>query len=220
MQTPAKITKTIVRIESENYLVRTVKLDDASDRWASWMSDPEAVHMLNAPAKTLHKSDIVKYIKQFDQRSRLLLGIFTKQSSRHIGIITFNIDFALRQFLVNMLIGEPQYRNHGVTNEITEPCREYLFETLGMKKMLCTALARNHIIIHYLLKTGWKLEQTRKQHVKSRSDGTMLDLCFFSLAREDWRARKRAELAARQEAISAGRESGSDRVFGLSKRSD
>jgi hypothetical protein len=33
-----------VRIHSEKYLIRTIEADDASDRWASWMSDPVDAH--------------------------------------------------------------------------------------------------------------------------------------------------------------------------------
>jgi RimJ/RimL family protein N-acetyltransferase len=195
----SKASKKIVRIDCGKYLVRSINIGDASDRWASWTADPEAAYMLNAPARNLKKSDLIDYINRFDQESRLLLGVFEQKTGSHIGILTIDIDHADRRFLVNLLIGEPEYRNKGVTNDITVPCRDYLFETLGLKKMLCTALARNHVIIHYLLQTGWKLEQTRKQHVKSHSDGSMLDLCFFSLSREDWRAWKKANLAEQQQ---------------------
>src|SRR6266496_1172617 len=96
----SKIAKKNNYIDCGKYLLRTVTIDDASDRWASWMTDPEANYMLNAPA-------------------------------------------------------------------------------------------RNQVIIHYLLKTGWKLEKTLQRHVKSHSDGTMLDLCFFSQSQDDWRAWKK-----------------------------
>ncbi len=194
MQVPhsSKIPKTIVRIQADKYLVRTIKPDDASERWASWMSEPEAMHMLNARPRNWQKRDIEAYIAQFDQRSRLLLGIFEKQTWLHIGIVTIDIDHATGEFRANYLIGEPEYRNKGVTNDITEPFRDYFFETLGLKKMMANALARNHVIIHYLLKTGWTLEETLKQHVQSRSDGTMLDLCRFGLTRDAWRAWKKA----------------------------
>src|ERR1700693_5738916 len=83
-----------VRIQSEKYLVRTIAADDASDRWAGWMGDPEAKHMLNLPARTWTKADVVGYIKTFDQRSVLLLGIFEKSSGAHLGILTVDINQA------------------------------------------------------------------------------------------------------------------------------
>ncbi len=192
-----KIAKKKISIDCGKYLLRTINVDEASDRWASWMTDPEAVYLLNAPARNMTKADLIDYINRFDQKSRLLLGVFEKQTGIHIGIMTIDIDHAGGRFLVNYLVGEPEYRNKGVTNDITVPFRDYFFETLGLKKIMATALARNQVIIHYLLKTGWKLEKTLQRHVKSHSDGTMLDLCFFSQSRDDWRAWKKENLADR-----------------------
>jgi RimJ/RimL family protein N-acetyltransferase len=193
---PAKIPKTSVRIDCGKYLIRTIKADDASDRWASWMSDPEVMTMLNAAARTLKKSEIDSYIKEFDQRSHLLLGIFEKASGLHLGIFRIDVDHRSGRFLVFMVIGEAEFRHKGITNAITVPFRDYFFETLGLNTMMATALAHNHAIIHYLLKSGWTLDQKLERHVKSRSDGTMLDMCFFSITRDAWRAWKKANLPA------------------------
>jgi RimJ/RimL family protein N-acetyltransferase len=190
----SNIPKKNVRIYSDKYLVRTIKLADASDRWAGWMSDPDVIYMLNLPARTWTKNDVIGYIHEFDQRSRLLLGIFIKQSWLHIGILAVDIRPASSQVRVNMLIGDPAYRNKGVTTEITVPFRDYFFETLDLNTMRANVLARNHVIRHYLGKTGWNLDQTVERHVKSTADGTMLDLCMYSLTRENWRAWKTAHL--------------------------
>src|SRR5206468_2052517 len=99
-------------------------IDDASDRWAEWLSDPEAMHMLNSPARRLTKVDVINYIKGFDQRTHLLLGIFERQTWKHVGIETVHINYSTRTFLVNLLIGEPEYRNRGVTNEFRLPFRD------------------------------------------------------------------------------------------------
>ena len=76
------------------------------------------------------------------------------------------------------------------------PFRDYFFETLGLDIMMATALAHNHAIIHYLLKTGWRLDQKLAHSVKSQSGGAMLDLCCFSMTRDAWRDWKKANVAA------------------------
>ncbi len=195
MQAPTSSQQLEGIVDCGNYFVRPLTIDDASERWATWMVDPEATSMLNAPVRSMTKADLVQYIKRFDQKAHVLNGIFEKQSGKHIGIIRTDIDYASGQCLINMLIGEPESRNHGVASELTVPCRDHVFETLGLKTMKATALARNKIVIHYMLATGWKLDKALKQHVKSHADGTMLDLCFFSLSRDDWRAWKQANLA-------------------------
>lgn len=152
------------------------------------MSDPEAMHMLNLPARSWTKADVVKYMKTFDQRSVLLLGIFEKSSGSHIGIFTVDINHLTSQFLINLLIGEPEYRHKGVTLSITLPFHDYFFETLGLNTALASVLARNTAIIQYFLKTGWRLDHTLERNAKSNADGEMLDICRFSLSREAWRA--------------------------------
>src|SRR5437899_8240810 len=52
----AQIPKKNVRIQCGKYLIRTLREDDASDRWASWMSDPEAMYLLNSPAQSWTKN--------------------------------------------------------------------------------------------------------------------------------------------------------------------
>jgi RimJ/RimL family protein N-acetyltransferase len=150
--------------------------------------------MLNAPPKTMTKDEVAAYVKSFDQRSHMLLGIFETISDKLLGFLRVDIDPKLGRYLVSMLIGEPEYRNKGVTNAITVPFRDYFFETLGLNVMLATALSHNKPIIHYLLRSGWTLDKTIPRHIKSNADGSMLDLCFFSITRDAWRAWKKRNL--------------------------
>ena len=184
-----------VRFESEEYLVRSLGTDDASDRWAQWMSEPELAQALNLPERRWSKADVAIYIEGFDQRTVLLLGIFDKSSGTHIGIFTVDINPATGQFISNMLIGEPEYRHIGVMMSLTVPYRDYFFETLGLKVALGSVLARNTAVIEYLRKTGWQLDRTIKGGAKSRRGGEPLDICLFSQSREAWRAWKKARAA-------------------------
>jgi RimJ/RimL family protein N-acetyltransferase len=195
---PSRVPRKTVEIHAEKYLIRTIEPADASERWASWMSEPETRHLLNIPARSFGKPDIVKYISTFDQRSCLLLGIFEKSSGLHVGVLTVDINHATRQFLVNWLIGEPEYRNKGVTTSIAVPFRDYFFETLGLDTALASVLARNTPMIRYLRKAGWQLDQTLTRNARSNATGEMLDVCLFSLSREAWRAWKKSLPASNQ----------------------
>ena len=199
MPTPQpKFPKRKVWLDCGQYILRTITVDDATDRWARWMVDPEASYMLNAPPTTMTKSDIAAYIKSFDQRTHILIGIFEKATGLLLGFLRNDVDFATGRFLVSMIIGEPEYRHSGVTNAVTVPFRDYFFETLGLQVMMATALAHNRPIIHYLYSTGWTLDRTLERNVKSNSDDRMLDLCFFSQTREAWHVWKKAKLGSGQ----------------------
>jgi RimJ/RimL family protein N-acetyltransferase len=182
------------------YLLRTLTADDATDRCATWFSDPYVRYMINSPAKEWTKDAVVKYINQFDQASKILLGIFDAQQQLLVGFLTAKINRATRQGLITTLVGESAYRYKGVLSAVRIPFYDYLFDTLRLKMLLASVLPRNAIHIEAMLKHGWKLDQTLKNHVKSNADGTMLDLCLFSLTRDAHRAWKKANRPQRTKA--------------------
>jgi RimJ/RimL family protein N-acetyltransferase len=184
----------IVRIDCGDYLLRTLTADDASDRWASWMSESKNLRLLNSAPKAMTRDDIAAYIKQFDQQSHLLIGIFEKQSGLHIGFFRLDIDHRLKRCLMFFLIGEQKYRHWRVTDNIRKPFQDYIFETLGLNTILATVLESNQAMIRYMLKSGWAFDKRSEQHIKSRTSETMLDLCFMHLSRDDWDAWKKKNL--------------------------
>jgi RimJ/RimL family protein N-acetyltransferase len=196
MQAPQgqKIPKKKVRVDCGRYLLRTLTPDDASERWIGWIEDPKSMRLVNSARQTMTKADIITYIRQFDQRSHLLLGIFEKLGGAQIGFFRIDIDYVLHRCLIYLML-ERRYRHLPRTRDINIPFHDFIFETLGLRTALATALASNRAMTGFLLRTGWSLDQTIERHVKSQTDDTMLDLCYFSLTREAWRAWKAANRA-------------------------
>jgi hypothetical protein len=100
-----------IKIDSGKYFIRALTTEDASDRLASWFSDPNVLYAVNAPLKIWSKDDVVDYINEFNHASKLLLGIFEKTSNVPIGIFTILINQKTGQGLINILIGDAEYRN-------------------------------------------------------------------------------------------------------------
>jgi RimJ/RimL family protein N-acetyltransferase len=183
--------------QCRRYFLRTIKREDASDHWASWLSDPWTIQVLNSVMKPYSKSDIVEYIKQFDQRSRLLLGIFETGSRLHVGFIRVDIDYAARQALVNAVIGEPAHRNRGATTEVFVPLLDYLFDSVEVAKVKASVLRRNRVTLEYLLKLGWQVDETSETQVKSTSDGTPLGVCTVIYTRDAYHVFRQSGLGKR-----------------------
>jgi RimJ/RimL family protein N-acetyltransferase len=192
-----------INIDCGDYVWRTVEIADASDRWGEWLGDPEAALMLNTPPATMSKREVEDYVRKFDQRTHLLIGIFEKAPNKLVGFLRIDIDEPNKRFLVSMLIGEPEHRDKGVLQAGTVAMRDYLYETLGLKTQLATVLSHNERTIHYLRKTGWTLDRVQQGHSTSRHDGRALDLYYFSQTREQWRAWKKAHVPERERAISS-----------------
>jgi RimJ/RimL family protein N-acetyltransferase len=169
------------------YFLRTVKREDASDRWAGWLSDPWTVHVLNTAPRAFTKSDVTDYIKQFDQRSRLLLGIFEIGTRLHVGFVRVDIDNT-GDALVNAVIGEPAHRNRGATTDVFIALLDFLFDTVGVKRVRASVLERNRVTLDYLLKLGWQKDETPGAPVKSVTDGSPLGTCTVNWTREGFKA--------------------------------
>jgi RimJ/RimL family protein N-acetyltransferase len=177
-----------VFIETANFYIRTLTVDDATERCAAWTDQAEVRHGLNLPDRKMTKADIETYIATFDQQSKVLFGIFDKTNNLLVGFLVGYIDWALRRYLANTVVGEAAYRHRGVLLEISRPYRAHFFETLDLRIMTATVLANNKAIIRYLDKTGWQLHDTLKNQAKSHADGTMVDVCLYTLTREAWHA--------------------------------
>lgn len=184
-----------IRIEAPKCYMRSLTEADASARWASWLDQPEVQEALNLPARKNTKANIVAYIRKFDNDTKILLGIFDRADDLMVGIITVHVDWTQRTYIANTFIGEADRRDKGLMQDLTPPFRDYFFETRGLERMLATALSSNGPIRHYLEKTGWTLDRTLKAHVKSHVDGSMLDLCCYSISHDAWRAWKAKNLA-------------------------
>ncbi|KYH02506.1 GNAT family protein [Bradyrhizobium sp. DOA1] len=158
------------------YFLRTIKRDDASQRWADWLSDPWTVHVLNTSPRAMTKADIVEYIRSFDQRERLLLGIFERGSRAHVGFIRLDINAAASEALVSAVIGEKEHRNAGATVNTFIPLLKFVFDDLELSRIRAFVLERNQTTIEYLSKLGWTLEPEPDNPVRSHTDGSLLVL--------------------------------------------
>jgi RimJ/RimL family protein N-acetyltransferase len=184
----AKPSKKELWFPCGRYYARTIKREDASDRWAGWLSDSWTIHALNLAPQNFQKSDIANYIRQVDQRTHLLLGIFEKGTRLHVGFIRLDIDYAAREALVNALIGDPEHRNRGATTDVFVPTLDFLFDTVGIERVRASILKRNQVTLRYLLKLGWQLDQAAEGQIKSKSDGAPLDVCSVVWTRDGYRA--------------------------------
>jgi RimJ/RimL family protein N-acetyltransferase len=179
------------------YFLRTIKREDASERWAGWLSDPHTVHVLNTASRPMSKADIADYIRQFDQRARLLLGIFEKGTRLHVGFVRLDIDYAAKDALVNAVIGEAAHRNAGATTDVFVPLLDYLFDTAGLDTVKASILRRNQVTRAYLGRLGWQTEPAQQPQVRAHADGSLLDLDLVSYTREAYGAFRQTPLGRR-----------------------
>lgn len=181
-------------LDAPKSYMRTLTEADASARWASWFDQAEVQEALNLAPRKNTKASVIAYIRKFDNDTKILLGIFDRADDLLVGILAVHIDVAQRCFVVNTVVGEAERRHKGFLADVSLPFRDYFYDVRGLDRMLATTLATNTAIRAYLHKTGWTLDKTLTGHVKSHADGSMVDLCCYSLTRDAWQAWKAANL--------------------------
>jgi RimJ/RimL family protein N-acetyltransferase len=199
MQPPhnARPRKKDLWFQSGRYFLRTIRREDASERWAGWLADPVTVYVLNSESRRMEKKEVVDYIKQFDQRSQLLLGIFERGTRLHVGFIRLDIDEAAKEARVNAVIGESEHRNRGATTNVFVPLLDFIFYELGLEKVRAPILKRNQITLQYLLKLGWEIDEGSETQVRSKTDGALLGVMSVSWTADGYRAFRRTRAGKR-----------------------
>lgn len=175
-----------LRFETSHYLVRPLTEADITDAWGNWLTDPARAHLLNAPCRVRSKDELEKYVTQFDGRNRQLFGIFHRPSSAHIGILAIVPSRDKRDVLLNILIGEDDFRSVAGILElraIRTAVANYVFMVRNFRSMCASVAEHNHRMISFLTLSGWEIVGKSS---RPSAEGRSVGLLLFRLTRESY----------------------------------
>ena len=173
-----------VRLSTENYLMRTLTTDDATETYVSWWNDPEVQSCLGFRARGWDTIRAKKHISQFNNTERFHLGVFAIADSTHIGFYTINCR-PTRVASTNTVIGDKSYWGKGVVTETRPAILAFIFDELGADKVCSEIDGRNFAAILNIKKSGYKLEGIlRDEHLNP--NGERVDELRFGLLRSEW----------------------------------
>lgn len=178
-----------VKLETKNYIVRTLTPQDASDNWLGWARDPEIMKPINTPVMEMKREQLQNYIRTFDRRTRYVFGIFDKKTSEHVGFYQLKVSPLQRTVTFNVLIGEKSHWGRNAVLETREVLLDFFFEQRGIEKAIGMPLVRNFPMIYNYNAQGWEMEGLLRGHCRSASEDKRLDQYQFGLLRSAWRAR-------------------------------
>ena len=181
-----------IAMESDNFIVRTARLEDVSEQWAGWLNDPIAAMMLNAKPRDFSLDEVRDYVRSFDQHSRILAVVLERKSGRLIGISIAEFSPDRRQVRPSVLIGEPEFRSMGLLHEMEQMAYEIYFDGFKAEAVVSNVLAYNEIAIAFNESRGWRLAQRLVGAKKSARTGEMIDVLIYEFTRQMWEARKSA----------------------------
>ena len=176
-----------IRLESANFVLRTMTLDDAALDWGGWLANPTTARMLNTAPRRMELAERQAYVRRFDSRASYLLGIWLKAQDRLIGFWSIYVDQERKEFLFNLLVGNSDDRDHGAQKETSDLIYAHFFDVLGMQAVRCTVAGQNEQMIAYLKRRRWTHTGTTQR--PSATGDRLVVIHQSRLSKEDWRAR-------------------------------
>ena len=180
-----------VFLKTQRFALRSLKPSDGSERWMSWLKDPEVMGPLNAPARAWTSQELRAHIAAADNAQRYLIGIFDAASQMQIGFFMVDADLFQRRATFNVVIGEKSWWGKGVVNETRAALLDEFFQHRGIDKAVGQPLARNFPAVFNYKAQGWRHEGTLRSHCVSALGGARLDQYQFGLSKDDWAAARR-----------------------------
>ena len=170
-------------LETERFVLRTLKSRDLPTNYFEWLSDIETIEHLYFEKSNSNRSEIFKYVDSHDDQDRHFLGIYTKKG-HVIGTHSLRIDRQASRFTIGVMIGDKNFWGQGVTLETRATLLDYGFQEQGCVKAEGGCSARNYSAIFNYMKQGWTQEGIRRAHITK--DENRIDFVLFGLLRERW----------------------------------
>lgn len=151
-----------IEIISDRFIARELGVEDVTERYLSWLRDPDAKKYIAAASATDGLSDLKRYVQErINRKDVLFLGIFDKSTGKHVGNIKYEpIDDGLGYAVMGLLIGDPAYRGSGVTPEILKSTAQWLREHRNIKQIVLGVSKDNHRAIRAYEKAGFTIAST------------------------------------------------------------
>jgi RimJ/RimL family protein N-acetyltransferase len=153
-------------IITERLELRALEAGDADGPYGEWVRDPEVTRYLEIRFLDLGRDDLREYIQTMNASSdNLFLGIFLRESDKHIGNIKLGpVIAAYKRAELGLMIGAKATWGKGYGTESIEAVSRYGFDVLGLHKIVAGCYSGNVASAKAFLKLGFVKEGVQKDH--------------------------------------------------------
>ncbi|MBE9555633.1 MAG: GNAT family N-acetyltransferase [Proteobacteria bacterium] len=180
-----------VELLTENFVIRSMREQDITQRYADWWRDPELMAGLSTPyaghSVERHRQQLRN---QYDNKTKFLIGLFDKSTGKLIGVFFVFTNSFHRVANMTTIIGERDYWGKNILLELNGAGMDFLFGILGVDKVGGKAMARNLPTVFINKAMGLKVEAVLRKEWRM-PDGTRADLLQFGILREEWEKRRK-----------------------------
>jgi RimJ/RimL family protein N-acetyltransferase len=147
-----------IEVLTSRFYLRTLNLSDDLEKYLSWMQDVGSNPFIMSARSDYTMNDLKIFINQVNSNPEItLFGIFDRKSNMHIGNIKFSqINATIGSVEVGILIGQKEWRNKGVGQEVMIACNQWLKRERLIQKVVLGVDTANIAAINLYKKLGFK----------------------------------------------------------------
>ncbi len=153
-------------LESKNIFLSPLSKEDNLEDYTSWINDQETTLFMGSGKFPISVDDLKNYIDSYNNsKDKMLLGIFLKKSSEHIGNVTLHlIDWKDSHAEIGILIGNKKTRGKGYATEAISLIADHAFNKLNLHKLYTGMIKENDASKRAFEKVGFKVEGILREH--------------------------------------------------------
>lgn len=151
---------------------------DITQRYLSWLNDPQVVRYSNQRFKTHTVETSLAYLRSFARTQNLFLAIIDNSSHEIVGTLTIYCTVPHRTADIGILIGDKTVWGQGLGTEAWQLAISYVLDTLGYRKVTGGTLKVNQSMVKIMKKSGMYLEAVRPR--QEILDGTEVDIVYYA----------------------------------------
>jgi len=174
-----------VHIDSDDFILRSLTPEDASEKMISWLTSFEMLSGLNLASLSFDIPKLKQFIAQFDNYNHYFIGIFSKKEKTLIGFYTIDVSFPHMVALLTGGIGEKSFEGKSVFWRTIDALIDYFYENRKMYKFKSHIMERNlRMLFNYKNNPRFQLEAVLKNECLTTANERS-DILIFSSFHDD-----------------------------------
>ncbi|MBI4825105.1 MAG: GNAT family N-acetyltransferase [Nitrospirae bacterium] len=153
-------------LEGKSIYLGPLSQEGNLDKYASWINSQKNTVFMESGKFPSTPEGLKDYISSYNSsKTGMLLGIFLKKGSKHIGNITINsIDWRSRHAKVGVIVAEEGSQGKGYATEAINLVAGHAFNKLNLRKLYAGVIEGNEASRRAFEKAGFKPEGKFKEY--------------------------------------------------------
>ncbi|WP_434778177.1 GNAT family N-acetyltransferase [Neisseria sp. Ec49-e6-T10] len=173
-----------IHIETNGYILRSLTVQDVSDRFLTWLNDPKMMEGLNLAHVHFSFEQLQAFVQSFNNLNNYLIGIFDQTNGLLVGFYTLDIGLAHKVGNITTGIGEPEYQGRGVLWATIDALLDHFYTYRDIDKITARVIAKNRkMLFNFINNTRFVFEARLRKECLSVA-GERMDVMVFASFKE------------------------------------